>query len=121
MLYGGTKSPFSPNFGTEMQFRSRTFSPTSDPGSVGSHVYTGARPFPPAPPPGPMTSAVPKNAAEIAPDPASPEKLSRYGIPLAIDEMPDTCQPFRSPRPIGLFMPPFAASGRKAFHDTFST
>ena len=38
MLYGGTRSPISPKAGTEMQFRSRIFSPTSLPSRRGSQV-----------------------------------------------------------------------------------
>src|SRR5215212_8582361 len=119
MLYGGTRSPFSPNAGTEMQLMSSIFSPTLVPSRLGLHVYTGARPLPPPDATGPITSAVPKYAAEIPLLAASPLKLSRKGIPLAIDEMPETCHPFRTPRPTGLFIGPFAASGRNAFQDTF--
>src|SRR2546426_9322644 len=68
---------------------------------------------------GPTTSVVPKKAAETLLLPAAPVKLRKIGMPLAIDEMPDTCHPFRRPRASGLFIDPVAPSGRSAFHDTF--
>ena len=52
---------------------------------------------------------------------ASPVKLSLMGMPLASDEMPESCQPFSRPRPTALFIPPRAPSGRNAFHETFRT
>ena len=42
-------------------------------------------------------------------------------MPLASDEMPESCQPFSSPRRTALSILPLAPSGRKAFHDTFRT
>ena len=58
ILYGGTRSPFFPNSGTEMQLMSRIFSPILLPPARGSQVYTGARALPPLLL-GPTTSAVP--------------------------------------------------------------
>src|SRR6266545_86220 len=120
MLYGGTSCPFSPNFGTEMQLMSRIFSPTLVPPRRGSHVYTGASALPLLLL-GPTTSAVPKYEAATDPAAAAPLKLGRIGMPLARDEMPDSCQPLSSPLATGLSIPPLATSGRNAFHDTFST
>src|ERR1700730_16550486 len=103
-----------------MQLMLKSLSPTPEPLVRGSHVYTGARPLPRPSLPlclGPATSAEPKYAAEMVLLPASPVKVSRIGMPLATDEMPETCQPLSSPRPSGLFIAPLAPSGSSAFHE----
>src|SRR6185436_7633623 len=101
-----------------MQLMSRIFSPTLLPSSRGSHVKTGTSALPLVLL-GPTMSAVPKYVAETAPLAAAPVKDGRIGIPLASDEIPDNCQPFRRPLPKPLSIEPFAPSGSRAFHDTF--
>jgi hypothetical protein len=50
---------------------------------------------------------------------AAPLKLSRYGMPLASDVIPDSCQPFNRLRPNQLSIDPRAPSGMKAFQEMF--
>src|SRR3954469_16458832 len=93
---------FVPKSGTLMQSTLRTFSPTDEPDTRGSHVNSGARPLL-APPllgvSGPTTSGVPKYACDTPGPAASPENLKCIGTPLVRVEMPDNCQPFsRAPK-----------------------
>ncbi len=64
-----------------------------------------------------MMSGVPKIAWVTPSPPAWPPKPRKIGTPLAIVEMPESCQPFSTPRMTGLSSAPRAPSGRKAFHD----
>ena len=56
----------------------------------------------------------------MSPLPAGPPKPSQIGVPLATVEMPDSCQPLRTPfaKPLP---PSLIGSGRNAFHERLNT
>ena len=97
MLYGGMRSPFSPNSGTAMQLMSRIFSPTFVPPAAADRMCRrrerrcrrrcSARPH----------RRSRNSAATIRLPQRHQQKPRRIGMPLAIEEMPDSCQPFEQP------------------------